>query len=159
VVDTQTRRLATGRVLFFAVALAVFGLDRLTKYLVVVSIPDNTEIGPYLGFFWIQHLQNSCAAFSLCGPGQLAFLAITLTVVVALLWYEFQLEGSAWTHAVLGLVWGGVAGNGFDRLLFGSVTDFLAVHWWPTFNVADSAISVGVVLLALGYLTRRRSSG
>jgi len=159
VVGTQTRRLATGRVLFFAVALAVFGLDRLTKYLVVTSIPDNTELGPYLGFFWIQHLQNSCAAFSLCGPGQLAFLAVSLLVVAALLWYEIQLEAPLWMHAVLGLVWGGVVGNGFDRLLFGSVTDFLAVHWWPTFNIADSAISVGVVTLALGYLTRRRSSG
>jgi signal peptidase II len=151
--------LTSGRVLFFAVALAVFALDRLTKYLVVISIPDNSELGPYLGFIWIQHIQNSCAAFSLCGPGQLVFLAISLVVVVGLLVYELQQEGSTWTHLLLGLVWGGVAGNGFDRLLFGSVTDFLAVHWWPTFNVADSAISVGVALLAVGYLTRRRQSG
>lgn len=148
-----------GRFLFFAVALAVFALDRVTKYLVVSSIPDNSEVGPYLGFFWIQHLQNSCAAFSLCGPGQLAFLAISVVVVIALLVYEFQQEASTWNHAVLGLVWGGVVGNGFDRLFFGSVTDFFAVHWWPTFNVADSAISVGVALLVLGYLLRRRPSG
>jgi signal peptidase II len=150
--------LTAGRVLFFAVALAVFGLDRLTKYLVVASIPDNTELGPYLGFFWIQHLQNSCAAFSLCGPGQLVFLGISVVVVVAVLIFELQQEGGRWSHAILGLVWGGVLGNGFDRLLFGSVTDFLAVHWWPTFNIADSAISVGVAAIALGFLTRRRSS-
>jgi len=159
VVGTETQRLASGRVLFFAVALAVFGLDRLSKYLVVASIPDNTEIGPYLGFFWIQHIQNSCAAFSLCGPGQLAFLAISVAVVVALLVYELRLEASPWTHAILGLVWGGVAGNGLDRLLFGSVTDFFAVHWFPTFNVADSAITVGVTALVLEYLLRRRPSG
>ena len=158
-VGTETQRLATGRVLFFAVALAVFGRDRLSKYLVVASIPDNTEIGPYLGFFWIQHIQNSCAAFSLCGPGQLAFLAISVVVVVALLVYELRLEASPWTHAILGLVWGGVAGNGLDRLLFGSVTDFFAVHWFPTFNVADSAITVGVTALVLEYLLRRRPSG
>ena len=158
-VGTETQRLASGRVLFFAVALAVFGLDRLSKYLVVASIPDNTEIGPYLGFFWIQHIQNSCAAFSLCGPGQLAFLAISVVVVVALLVYELRLEASPWTHAILGLVWGGVAGNGLDRLLFGSVTDFFAVHWFPTFNVADSAITVGVTALVLEYLLRRRPSG
>ena len=151
--------MTSGRVVFFAVALAVFALDRLTKYLVVASIPDNTEVGPYLGFFWIQHLQNSCAAFSLCGPGQLAFLAISVVVVIALLVYEFQQVGPAWNHAILGLVWGGVAGNGFDRLLFGSVTDFFAVHWWPTFNVADTAISVGVTILVLGYLLRRRPNG
>jgi signal peptidase II len=159
VVGAEARRLTSGRVLFFAIALVVFGLDRLSKYLVVASIPDNTEIGPYLGFFWIQHIQNSCAAFSLCGPGQLAFLAISLVVVVALLVYELRLEASPWIHAILGLVWGGVAGNGFDRLLFGSVTDFFAVHWFPTFNVADSAITVGVTALVLEYLLRRRPSG
>jgi signal peptidase II len=159
VVGAEAGRLTSGRVLFFAIALAVFGLDRLTKYLVVASIPDNTEIGPYLGFFWIQHIQNSCAAFSLCGPGQLAFLAISVIVVVALLVYELRLEASPWTHAILGLVWGGVAGNGLDRLLFGSVTDFFAVHWFPTFNVADSAITVGVTALVLEYLLRRRPSG
>jgi signal peptidase II len=148
-----------GRALFFAVALAVFLLDRLTKYLVVTSIADNTERGPYLGLLWIQHLQNSCAAFSLCGPTQLAFLAISAVVVVALLFYELRQEGPAWMHVVLGLVWGGVLGNGLDRLLTGSVTDFLALHWWPTFNIADSAISVGVAALALGYLLRPRPSG
>ncbi|HVC99716.1 MAG TPA: signal peptidase II [Candidatus Dormibacteraeota bacterium] len=158
-VGAQTNRLTTGRILFFAVGLAVFGLDRLSKYLVVASIPDNTEIGPYLGFFWIQHIQNSCAAFSLCGPTQLVFLAISLAVVIALFVYELRLEASAWTHAILGLVWGGVAGNGLDRLLFGSVTDFFAVHWFPTFNVADSAITVGVTALVLEYLLRRRPSG
>lgn len=148
-----------GRLLFFAVALAVLAVDRVTKYMVVSSIPDNSEVGPYLGFFWIQHLQNSCAAFSICGPGQSAFLAISVVVMIALLVYEFQQEASIWNHAVLGLVWGGVVGNGFDRLFFGSVTDFFAVHWWPTFNVADSAISVGVALLVLGYLLRRNPSG
>ena len=151
--------MTTGRVFFFAVALVVFALDRVTKYLVVTSIPNNSEIGPYLGFFWIQHLQNACGAFSLCGPTELAFLVVSAIVVVVLLWYELQSDvGPTWTHALLGLVWGGVLGNGFDRLFFGSVTDFFAVHWWPTFNVADSAISVGVALLALGYLTRRRPS-
>jgi signal peptidase II len=155
----RSTHLALGRALFLAVALTVFGLDRLTKYLVVAYVPDNTERGPFLGVLWIQHLQNSCAAFSLCGPNQVAFLAISLVVVGALLVYELQQQGQVWVHVVLGLVWGGVLGNGFDRLLFGSVTDFLAVHWWPTFNIADSAISVGVAILAVGYLSRQRSSG
>src|ERR1700730_18172957 len=55
----------------------------------------------------------------------------------------------------LWLILGGTAGNGYDRLLHGTVTDFIALHFWPVFNVADSAITVGVVLLLLGYVLRQ----
>ena len=148
-----------GRLLFFAIALVGFAIDRTTEYLVVATIPADTERGPIAGFLWIQHIQNSCAAFSLCGPGQLAFLVIALVVVTALAVYEFQQMGPIWVHAVLGLVMGGALGNAYDRLVYGSVTDFLALHWWPTFNLADSAISIGVVLLVVGYYWQRRPSG
>ncbi len=144
------------RLLFFVVAVGVFALDRVTKSRVVAAIPANSEIGPYAGFFWIQHLQNSCAAFSLCGPGTAVFLVISLVVSVAILIYEFQQLGGGWLHVVLGLILGGTTGNGYDRLRHGSVTDFLALHWFPTFNVADSAITVGIIALAVGYLLQRR---
>jgi signal peptidase II len=158
VVGVKTGRLTRSRALFFAIALLVFALDRLTKYLVVTTIPPDTERGPFFGFLWIQHIQNSCAAFSLCGPGQLVFLAIALLVVIALAVYEFQHLGPTWVHAVLGLVMGGALGNGFDRLVSGSVTDFIGLHWWPTFNIADSAISIGVVVLVAGFYWQRRPS-
>lgn len=147
------------RLLFVATAVGVFAVDRVTKYVVVTGIPPDTERGPIAGVLWIQHLQNSCAAFSLCGPSQVAFLVISIVVAVAIVVYALQQEGGAWSHAILGLVLGGVLGNAYDRLLYGSVTDFLALHWWPTFNVADSAITVGVVALAVGYLARRRPEG
>jgi signal peptidase II len=57
--------------------------------------------------------------------------------------------------AVLGLILGGTIGNGFDRIVYGTVTDFITVHWFPVFNVADAAVTTGVVLLALGYLVRK----
>jgi signal peptidase II len=56
---------------------------------------------------------------------------------------------------LLGLILGGTIGNGFDRIMYGTVTDFISLHWFPVFNVADSAVSVGVVLFALGYLVRK----
>ena len=54
-------------------------------------------------------------------------------------------QATSRTDAVLGLILGGTVGNGFDRIMFGTVTDFINVHFWPVFNVADSAISIGVV--------------
>ena len=157
-VGARTGQLTTGRALFAGAALLVFALDRVTKSQVVAAIPENTERGPYLGFIWIQHIQNSCAAFSLCGPAQSVFLVISGVVLIAIVVYTFRLGGGLLAHGVLGLVLGGVAGNAFDRLLHGSVTDFIGLHWWPTFNVADSAISVGLVVIALGYLSRRPPS-
>ena len=57
--------------------------------------------------------------------------------------------------ALLGLILGGTIGNGFDRVMYGTVTDFISLHWFPVFNVADSSVSVRVVLFALGYLVRK----
>jgi signal peptidase II len=56
---------------------------------------------------------------------------------------------------VLGLVLGGTLGNGYDRIMFGTVTDFINFHFWPVFNVADASITVGVVALVAGYLLRK----
>jgi signal peptidase II len=64
--------------------------------------------------------------------------------------------GDLRVDAVLGLILGGALGNAFDRILNGGgVTDFINFHFWPVFNVADSAVSIGIVLLILGYLSRR----
>ncbi|GAC1658473.1 MAG: signal peptidase II [Candidatus Dormibacteraceae bacterium] len=144
--------------LFGLVAALIFAIDRLTKYLVEtdVNLPVDTEFNVIPHVLWIQHLQNACAAFSsMCGPGSRVFLVIAIVVAVALFVYELRQQGPIWVHGALGLVMAGTLGNGYDRLMFGSVTDFIAVHWWPTFNVADTAVSIGVVLLGLGYFWRR----
>jgi signal peptidase II len=78
-------------------------------------------------------------------------------VAVALVFYVVRNPVGTGAGVLLGLILGGTAGNGYDRLLHGTVTDFIALHFWPVFNVADSAITVGVVLLLLGYVLRQRS--
>ncbi|TMD21773.1 MAG: signal peptidase II, partial [Chloroflexi bacterium] len=79
-------------------------------------------------------------------------------VACGLIAYVFTHRDSVPADLVLGLVLGGTVGNLFDRFMFGTVTDFVAVHFWPVFNVADSAVSTGVVLLLLGYVLRRPKS-
>ncbi len=125
----------------------MFVLDKVTKSLVAASVPFGTEVpvvGRYVG---ITNVRNSGAAFGLVPAGAGVFLVASIVVAVALVVYVARTPTSLWGGVVLGLILGGTVGNGFDRLVFGTVTDFINVHFWPVFNVADSAISVGVVLL------------
>lgn len=146
-----------GRVLFAVVAVLVFVLDRLTKMLVTATIPAGTE-RQVLPFVWITDTHNAGAAFGFAQEGALlaVFLVGSIVVAAGLVYYVARTPVSIATGALLGLIMGGTVGNGYERLVQHTVTDFIALHFWPVFNVADSAISVGVVLLLLGYLVRPR---
>jgi len=139
------------------VAVVVFVLDRITKTVVGASIPYGTEI-PVLGHaVGITNIHNSGAAFGLAPAAAYIFLLASIVVSIGLVVYVVRTPGSAWSEAVLGLILGGTIGNGLDRLVFGTVTDFINFHFWPVFNVADSAVSIGVVLLIAGYALRKDS--
>jgi signal peptidase II len=133
----------------------VFVLDMVTKNLVAASVPFGTEV-PVVGHFvGITNVRNSGAAFGLVPAGAGVFLVASVVVSIALVVYVARTPIGLWGGAVLGLILGGTIGNGFDRLVYGFVTDFVNVHFWPVFNVADSAISIGVVLLIAGNLLRK----
>ena len=143
------------RLLFIVVALAVFVLDRVTKSLVVAQIPFGTEV-PVLGrLVGITNVHNSGAAFGVAPAGAAIFLIASVVVAIGLVVYVVRIPNNAWTDSILGLIMGGTLGNGFDRIAYGTVTDFINFHFWPVFNVADSAISVGVVALIASYVFRR----
>jgi signal peptidase II len=135
----------------------VFALDRVTKAVVQGSVPLNREVPLLDHVMWLTHVENSGAAFGIAPFGSGFFLLVSAVVAAALVVYELTQGGTLFGDAMLGLILGGTAGNAYDRLLHGSVTDFLALHWWPVFNLADSAISVAVALLIAGQLLRRRS--
>ncbi|HET7467465.1 MAG TPA: signal peptidase II [Candidatus Dormibacteraeota bacterium] len=137
-------------------AALVFIADRVTKDLVTATVPYGTEFPAIDHLVWITNIHNSGAAFGLAPAFAIVFLLASLLVAVGLVVYVFSHRDSLPVNLVLGLVLGGTIGNGFDRVIFGTVTDFVAVHFWPVFNVADSAVSVGVVLLAAGYLLQRK---
>ena len=141
--------------MFGLVALAVFVLDAVTKNLVAASVPFGTEV-PVVGHLvGITNVRNSGAAFGLVPAGAGVFTIASVVVSIALVVYVARTPVSLWAGVVLGLILGGTIGNGFDRILYGFVTDFINVHFWPVFNVADSAISIGVVLLIAGSLLRK----
>src|SRR5947209_11872837 len=139
------------------IALLVVLSDRLSKWLVAKNIALHDSVVLIPGFFRITHVQNRGAAFGLFAesPSEwkvgvlVLFSVIALVVVSALLWrnsHALTMTGSA-----LALILGGAIGNLWDRLLSGHVVDFLDfyvdTYHWPAFNVADSAIVIGAVLL------------
>ena len=142
------------------VAGLVLVLDQATK-LHVHNTFALYESRPLVeNFFALTYIRNSGSAFGLLArydPAVLRifFPAVTVLAVVALLWYLSRLPASQpLTLWGVCLVIGGAVGNGIDRFRIGQVIDFLDVHWydvyhWPAFNVADSAICVGVGLLVL----------
>ena len=141
--------------LFAAVALVVFALDRLTKSAVQANIPFGTEVQVIGHFVGITNVRNSGAAFGFAPALASVFLVASALVAIGLAVYVARNPGDLRSDAVLGLIMGGTLGNGFERITYGSVTDFVNFHFWPVFNVADSAISIGVVLLLAGYFLRK----
>jgi lipoprotein signal peptidase len=133
----------------------VFVLDRVTKNLVTAEVPFGSEVSVIGHLVGITNVHNSGAAFGLAPAGAAFFLVASAVVAVGLVVYVVRNPSSLWTDAVLGLILGGTLGNGYDRVVFGTVTDFVNFHFWPVFNVADSAISIGVAALVAGYLLRR----
>ncbi|HET7338962.1 MAG TPA: signal peptidase II [Candidatus Dormibacteraeota bacterium] len=144
--------------LFVLVALIVFVLDRITKSLVAAQVAFGSEV-PVLGhFLGITNVRNSGAAFGFAPAGATLFLIASIAVSIGLIVYVARNPGTPWNDAVLGLILGGTLGNGFDRIVYGTVTDFVNVHFWPVFNLADAAISIGVVLLIATYVLRKPAS-
>ena len=133
----------------------MFVLDRITKTLVGASIPYGTEVPAIGRLVGITNVHNSGAAFGIAPAGADVFLLASIVVSIGIVVYVVRTPGSTAADAVMGLILGGTLGNGFDRLVYGTVTDFINFHFWPVFNVADSAVSIGVVLLIAGYLLRK----
>jgi signal peptidase II len=140
------------------VAAVVFTLDRITKNLVAATIPYGTEVETLGGLVGITNVKNSGAAFGIAPALAIIFLLASVVVSVGLVVYVARQQTDTLTAAILGLILGGTAGNGFDRIVHGEVTDFVNFHFWPVFNLADSAISIGVVALIAGYFLRKPDS-
>jgi signal peptidase II len=152
----------------YALAGAVFALDRLTKWIIErrVSFFDTYKVIP--GFFDIVRSQNRGVAFGIFNESTSEWRTVLLVVasmaavvlVTVMLWNARRLD--RWSIWGFALILGGAAGNVFDRILWGRVTDFLLLYigdyQWPTFNVADSAIVVGSCLLLVDLLRSKRQT-
>ena len=145
-----------------ALSVLIIWADRLSKRWVEKHVAVGHTINIIPRTFWISHVYNSGAAFSLFGdsasPQRVRWALVTFSLIAALLVFVFLMKLGRKitpTSVALALVLGGAIGNSFDRIHVGYVTDFLWVQFhlgswhyhWPDFNVADSSIVIGGLLL------------
>jgi len=151
---------------WLGIALAVILVDQLTKSLVIGAfrLHDSQVVTP---FFNLVRVHNTGAAFSFLagatGWQRWFFVALGTVAAVFIVWMLRRHGGQKLFGWALALILGGALGNVVDRLLHGHVVDFIQLHWrgwyFPSFNVADSAITVGAGLLILDELLRVRRAG
>ncbi|MHB8488892.1 MAG: signal peptidase II [Candidatus Dormibacteria bacterium] len=127
-------------------AVAVALIDHVTKWLVASHLYVGQQIWPG-SFVSIDHVENSGAAFSVLPQLHWLYLAVAVIVSLYIVVAGYK-YGTTWYRQVLiGMILGGALSNGVDRLLQGSVVDFIDFHFWPVFNVADSCIVIAIAML------------
>lgn len=155
------------RIVFFLIAIAAFVLDYITKRWIVNNMKIDEQFSVIGDFFLITSHRNRGAAFGILQEQRVFFIIITIVILVGILWYAHIMreKGSKTLLVGLALVLGGALGNFIDRVRFGEVVDFFKFNFgsytFPIFNIADSAIVIGVGLILLDTLleVRREKKG
>jgi len=150
----------------------VLVVDQWTKHAVQQNLAPYQKVEVIRGFFDLTHVRNTGGAFGILagekgGTGSLLFVVVSLIAIGSILFLFKKMKEDEESLALsLSLVLGGAIGNLFDRFRYGEVIDFLDFHMasfhWPAFNVADSAICLGIGLMAFELLIRdhkRKSTG
>jgi signal peptidase II len=144
---------------FWLAAVSVLVLDQFTKHVIATGFePGESRIAiPHV--LWWTFVQNHRGAFGLFGSQAWLLVAMAIAVL-GVFWFAFReaAANSALVRVAFGAIVGGAIGNIVDRFHYGFVVDFIDLHWWPVFNVADSCITVGVALLVLSSLAQRNQA-
>jgi signal peptidase II len=164
--DTQSTRPAGHRrtLLLAVVAAVAYVLDQVSKYVVASRLEGKSPIDVLGGILTLRVIRNSGAAFSIASGMTIILSAVAVAVVVVIVRTARRLRSAGWAVA-LGLVLGGALGNLTDRVfrspgvLRGHVVDWIELPHWPIFNLADSAICCGAVLVALLTFLGRQLDG
>ncbi len=148
-------------------ALAVIVLDQISKHLIMTSLRVHESVPVISGFFNLVHVRNRGMAFGFLNrpdmPWGYCFLvgASLVAIILLLIWFFKLKEKDPFTVLALSLILGGAVGNLIDRLRFKAVVDFLdlyvGTYHWPAFNVADSAISLGTILIVVTLFFRHKN--
>ncbi|MDD4953789.1 MAG: signal peptidase II [Candidatus Omnitrophica bacterium] len=137
----------------FIIIIFVLLLDQLTKFLISKILSYGQSLPVIGGVFHLTLLGNRGAAFGIL-KNQTPFFIFASLLAISLIYFELRKKKHNISYEIaLGLICSGTLGNLIDRIRFGYVIDFLDFRIWPVFNIADSAISIGAVLLGWSILT------
>ena len=155
-------------IIFILGATAVIVLDQITKAAIVKNFLIHESHAVINGFFNLVYVMNPGAAFGFLANMSetfryVFFIGITVVIMLCIIYYIVKSKQQNMLMVIsLTLIFGGAVGNLIDRIRFGAVVDFLDVYigtaHWPAFNVADSAISVGAVLMVWGMIMDREKA-
>ncbi|OGX23184.1 MAG: signal peptidase II [Omnitrophica WOR_2 bacterium RIFCSPHIGHO2_02_FULL_45_21] len=144
--------------LSWLIGLTVFLFDQLAKQYISKNLSLGRSIPVIKNVFHLTLVHNTGVAFGLFKNRQVLFIIITSIVIlyIALALFLNRKQNSLSSRIAFGLILGGACGNLFDRLKLGFIIDFFDFRIWPVFNIADSAITLGVALLAIEALFAKK---
>lgn len=140
----------------YLIALILLSVDQFSKYIIRQKMSLAESIPVIKSIFHITYVENTGIAFGLFPQGHSLFIVISLIIILVIIFFERKkVIKSLKERFCLGLVLGGALGNLIDRLRFGFVIDFLDFRIWPVFNLADSGVCIGGILMVF-FLLRKR---
>jgi signal peptidase II len=149
---------------YYLIAVVIIGIDQLTKWIIVRTMELGERIPVIENFFYITSHRNSGAAWGILQGQMTFFYIVTIIVVIGIIFYMQKYAKESRLLAVsLSLLLGGAIGNFIDRLLHQEVVDFLDFYIFgynfPIFNVADSSLTIGVILVIIATILDERKKG
>lgn len=150
--------------LYYIIALIVIAIDQISKWLVRSTMEIGEQIPIIENFFYLTSHRNTGAAWGILEGRMGFFYAITILVVIGVIYYMHKYaKNDALLATGLSLFLGGAIGNFIDRLIFQEVTDFFDFiifgYNFPIFNIADSALTVGVIIIIIATILDERKKG
>jgi len=141
--------------IFFLTSISVIILDQLLKYLVVKRLEPGRQITLISNLLHLTQIHNFGAAFSLFQGERLPLILFSIAMIVIIICLYKRIPNKPFVQVSTALLLGGIIGNLIDRIRLSYVIDFIDFKFWPAFNVADSAITLGVIGLII-YLLKKR---
>ncbi|MBW2991856.1 signal peptidase II [Candidatus Woesearchaeota archaeon] len=139
---------------FYLISLGVLVLDQLVKFL-IKKIEVGRDVVDW-GFFSLTHVHNYGAGFSILEGQNWLFVLIALMFIFLIIFFYDRIEEDKLVQSGFALLLGGTVSNLIDRVSYGFVIDYLDFKVWPVFNIADSAITVGAVLVIIYYILKEK---
>lgn len=135
--------------MFYIIILGIIVIDQITKLIVNNSLSYGQSIPVINNIFHLTYVRNRGAGFGILQGQRELFILITILIITVLFIYRHRTERNRYLDIAMGLIIGGALGNFIDRIRLHYVIDYLDFRIWPVFNIADSAVVVGVGILIL----------